>query len=190
MNEVNEVEKEFKSLISEEQYKKIIESVDFEKAVEQINFYYLDGGKILERNKINVRVRKIKDEFFLQIKNHMDNKENGLVISKEYEEPIDFLPEAIEGEKIRKILKLEIGDAYLMGSLKTLRLVYNWSANSVICLDKNFYFGTIDYEIEVEIKSHNIEPELRDFFLKNGVDFNKRSKGKRSRFFKAHKTMF
>jgi uncharacterized protein YjbK len=180
------IEKELKSLISREKYEELLDFFNFDETFEQINFYYIDNENIAKKKKINVRVRQIEEKFFLQVKTAVRDYK-GLSISDEHEEELPSVPEVISGEKISKITKIQVGDLHSVGSLKTLRSLCRWNGETLICLDKNSYLDTVDYEIEVEFSSDEVDQKLLDVLSGHQVNFDKNTHGKRSRFLKKSK---
>ena len=127
-----------------------------------------------------MRVRYIDERYLLQIKTPVF-EEGALHIKKEYEEEADGVPEVISFEKLKKITGKNMGDAYLIGALKTVRCELTWGNGVTVCLDKNEYLGITDYEIEVEY-INSIDKHLYNALCQVGVEFRSDVKGKYSRF--------
>ncbi|MDR1241143.1 MAG: CYTH domain-containing protein [Oscillospiraceae bacterium] len=177
------LEKELKCLISQKKYEEIFSSLDWRETIIQDNFYFFDRKGVLKKNKINVRVRKIEDDFFLQIKTPVKD-DKGLSVSREYEKVIPSLPTEISGKELREIagLELEIDKAVLAGVLKTKRHFCQWDEDTLVCLDESSYLEIVDYEIEVEFSKDHVDQDLIDLLKSKEVDFDHKARGKRSRF--------
>ena len=151
------LEKEFKYLLSAEFYGELMKIFFCEEPQEITNHYYLDSDGLLQKNHVTVRVREKNGEKFFQVKQnakHDDRSQNFLAIREEYSCRIEdekFFSERILSE-VRACTKLNVKDLYLVGSLKTLRNQVALGNSSVLCLDKNIYLGTVDYEAETEFK--------------------------------------
>ena len=71
---------------------------------------------------------------------------------------------------------------FLKGELITDRIIFKCANNSVICLDKNTYLESVDYEVEIEFSEDEEICILKDIkYLCLG---EMSSESKSSRFFK------
>ncbi len=174
------IEQEYKELLTKEQFHELLKEFSPDNSVVQTNHYFADSEGVLSERKTTVRVREIGSKYKLQVKMPI-SEEKGLHVKKEYEEKIPQLPEMFEGERISKIIKHEVGDCHLLGSLTTERHKYQWDKDTEICLDKSSYLDTEDYEIEVEY-SGDFDNKLKDVLAKHYVSFEHECKGKYSRF--------
>ena len=176
------LETEYKSLLTEGEYKKIAAHFDWDSVKEQTNHYYCDEDKVLRKNRITFRVRVKDDKSVIQVKLHK-NTGGPLHICEELEYPIDGVPDTItDGEKYTGI---KTGELKNIGCTVTLRHSKMWDDKTEICLDKTEYLGITDYEIEVEYTGEEIPEKLSEELNALGVEFNKKSSGKYSRFLKA-----
>ncbi|GMB10259.1 MAG: CYTH domain-containing protein [Candidatus Improbicoccus devescovinae] len=178
------LEKEFKCTISALKYKELISEFDWDVTLVLKNHYYLDTENVLLSNKINVRVREtIGQQTVLQVKTPVHNS-SGYKVSKEHEEKIENPPFVISGKRIEKITKIEISDVYHFGFLETKRMEFHFDKTNILCLDKSTYLGVIDYEVELEFSGEKVNKNLIKKLESQGVDFDRKAHGKRSRFFK------
>lgn len=142
---------EYKFLVSEEQFDKyftlFVKKYDKTITKLQINYYYDTEGNTLNKNDITVRVRQEHDRLKWQIKRHTA-KCGALLSSDEYCGNLDSLPKIIKLNGIKE-------DLVLKGSLVTERRTINFGASGKLCFDYNVYFGTKDYEIEVEYSAQD-----------------------------------
>ena len=141
----------------------------------QINYYYDTLDFTIFYSGETLRIRQIENNLKLQYK-YNKTQINNIRISDEYSEKISELPESIIVNGV---------ETYNIGFMTTERHNFNLE-NCIISLDKNYYLGVVDYEIEVETEK---EDELPDI-LKN-LNFESESIGKYRRFAeKLHKKGF
>lgn len=144
---LQEVETEYKYLISNEHFQKLLsmcdEKYNFLEHKLQANYYYDTEDNALNRSKTTVRIRQNHNKMKLQIKKH--RTENGaLYVSDEYSGSVDELPSALRIPDVQETVTLK-------GVLITERKIYTFGVNSTICFDGNMYLGVCDYEIEIEV---------------------------------------
>ena len=176
------LEKEYKSLLTEDEYNKIAAHFEWDWVKEQTNHYYCDEDKILAKNRVMFRVRVKDGKSAIQVKLHK-NAGSPLQICEELEYPVDGVPEVIEdGEKYTGI---KAGELKNLGCTVTLRHSKMWDNQTEICLDKTEYLGITDYEIEIEYTGEEIPEALSAELTALGVEFKKASVGKYTRFLRA-----
>ena len=132
----------------------------------QLNYYYDTHGFALFHCGETLRVRQIGETLKLQYKSNKSYF-GEMRVSDEYSEKVDELP---------KIIAIHGLETYNVGIMATERINFN-VGDCVVSLDKNYYLGMIDYEIEVETKKEHDLPVI----LKN-LSFHPDSKGKYSRY--------
>ena len=139
----------------------------------QINYYYDTLDDKLNEYKITVRVRENNNDMKLQIKKHI-SQQNFRIESYEYSCNITELLQSVKIPDFKEELSLK-------GKLITDRIIYKCGNSSIICLDKNTYLGTTDYEVEIEVTEDEEIYILKDMeyfcFWEMGVQ------SKSSRFF-------
>lgn len=175
------IENEYKVMLNEEEYKKIFEWGTVWKGIEQINFYYYDEEENVIKNNITIRVRSDSSKLYLQIKLPVYNCKS-LHCTKEFQKEIKSLPYCISGEEIKKMCGVDVGDVLLDGWLFTERNVCTKYEGIIICLDKNTYCGTTDYELELELMDEKNVINVIDALKKIGIDFGEEVNGKFSRY--------
>lgn len=180
------LEYEFKVLLTKEKYENLSRSFKWSKTFKQVNYYYSDKNGISITNNITIRIRKIKNEYFLQVKEPV-KKENALSVKKEKECIVDGVYDIIPTEILNKLLVMDLKEVALVGELETERKVNNEYEKTEIVLDKNTYLGIVDYELEVEYQSGaDIEQILNLLKEKYKISFNFPCIGKKSRFFRQY----
>lgn len=172
------LEIEYKMLIDEEHFTRINNHFSTILAIQQKNTYYDRVTIPLKQDKMGMRIREIdgKNQFTLKVKQQEGHDEYEVFTEQN-------TLSALEKEPIYSILKeLNIqGPFQEIGHLTTYRKEIAFQ-HGVLCIDKNEYYGIIDYELEFELYPHALSTEgLKEFegFLKTfQLNFipNKRSK--------------
>ncbi len=150
------VENEFKYLLNYEQYERILKKYDYKRFI-QINHYY-DSKKLNFTNDgITFRIRQKDDNLQMQLK-YPVRRTGHLSVKKEFSTSVKNVPIKINlmESEFSKYLEYD-EEIYLMGSLLTERSKYNFDENIVVCLDKNYYLGEVDFELEIEFEENHRE---------------------------------
>jgi uncharacterized protein YjbK len=133
----------------------------------QINYYYDDVNFTLCRQSNTLRVRQIESSLKLE-KKFFKCFSKGVRITDEISCNIDCLPIAVEYNDML---------FNFVGEMTTVRIVYCVDQYT-IALDRNYYLGIIDYEIEVESDSIVVPPQ----FLIGLCNFSAQCESKYSRY--------
>ncbi len=170
-----ELETEIKVMISKEEYEGF-----FCKATQiynQTNYYY----KV--NDDMYVRLRKLRDKYFLQYKELFGESRKALKENYEYSMDIteaDYIviknnPNALY--EYLDIKDINIDCSKYKGCLKTIRghIVLDESMNKVQ-VDLNEYNGKVDYELEWEIDKNEYDKAV-EILKDNGIDLNQRKVG-------------
>lgn len=178
------LEKEYKSIITEEKYNAVKNYFDWDWIKEQTNNYYTDDNGLFFKNKIMFRVREKDGKAVIQVKTKKST-DTSLQICEENEFPADDIcstgvPDIIDSPERYTGIKTE--SIRRMGAAKTLRCSKMWDKHTEICLDRTIYFDKCDYEIEIEYTSDDIPAELKQILNGLGITFDKKAVGKFSRF--------
>lgn len=179
------LETEIKSIIAEEVYQKVKNAFDWDSSVLQTNHYYTDRGGVLASDRITVRIREKNGKNKLQIKSKKRGS-GALQICEETEYEMQDIPDVIPKDFAKRVTETECGELYKLGTCQTLRHSLMWDQDTEICLDKSEYFGVTDYEVEVEY-TKGVSETLKEKLFEFGVSFDKKAKGKFSRFMKKYK---
>ena len=157
------VENEFKVMLTKEQYDRIRAMFAWNRRIEQTNFYYDTAGLSLIGSHITCRVRRIGEEHFLQMK-----LPNGADYSRiELERPLGHeLPQSLSAQELNALSgRSDMPDVRLLGGLTTVRYVKDYGG-AEIDLDESRYFGSADYELEIEFTDEALArallAEMRD----------------------------
>lgn len=139
------LEFERKRLITKEEYdKRMAELLNVESPTEfiQINYYYDTAAfDMLKRNE-TVRIR-LKDNGLNLEQKLQKSFVNGTRVCEEKSKPIG---------KLLKSIIIQQYELFLIGCMTTQRTNFKIN-NCLVSLDKNYYLGIIDYEIEIESDS-------------------------------------
>jgi len=162
----NEIEK--KILLTKIEYERLLHNFadNLVKDTMQINHYYDTLDYTLLNNNDMLRIRQIDDNLELQFK-YDKRTQNNVRIAKELRKKIGHLPKAIS---INGLHTNYIG--YLLTERKSMEFDFYTAF-----LDKNYYLGKVDYEIEIEANSISDMPKEL-FEIKFGVNCS----GKYTRF--------
>lgn len=138
------------------EYKMLVDQADFEAlrrlypapAFRQENVYYDTQNGSLKERGIGMRIRDVGDrrQFTLKVKAPQGHQE----LETEVAENTLKALESPEVQAIFKPLKIE-GPFRETGRLITERAEIDFDTG-VLCLDKNEYYGKLDYELEFELK--------------------------------------
>lgn len=162
------IEREIKYIIDHDTYlqiKCILESISISTHMLQINYYYDTPNYDLNANGRTLRIRQKNDSLFLQYK--YDKKYSGIEkICEEFELNITHFVNPISSEILPESY-LNVENYYYIGNLVTERFDYHLK-KAVISLDKNYYLGKVDYEIEIEYENISEATEIINLLsLKN-----------------------
>jgi uncharacterized protein YjbK len=190
-NEFINMEYEARAMVSEKQYLDILQyySKTKKEKRQSVNFntYYDYLSLALTDNHIVLRTRSISNkdyELTLKIKGTKGDTEfNRLLTSKEYElmrKKVELPDCQIKYELIQK--GIDLSRLTLITDLKTERYEVFYK-KYIIVIDKNYYRGRVDYNVEVEASSKKDAIKLLNKKFKNfGVSYKKGyvSKSKRA----------
>jgi len=175
-----EIEIEYKQLLSEVEYEKIKEVIlkGEHKVINHENFYFETKNKDLKANHQALRIRVAKDYFELCLKTQRESD----ILEKNIELTEDeFVSICNDNLLIYNYLDNLPQGLELLGSLETCRLETK-IADGLICLDKSRYGNKEDYEIEFEANDYNKEDILIAYLKKFGVKYKLNKKSKIQRF--------
>ncbi|MGL4949564.1 MAG: CYTH domain-containing protein [Anaeroplasmataceae bacterium] len=143
------IEIEFKSLLTIDEYNSLCSSyIKNSTNYSQTNYYFNDKNNFLKKNKISVRIRE-KDRFKITSKIPKDNHliEHSVFISEK--EFTDYIKNGFDANIVNVDTYV-----YYQTKLKTERVKILINDNDILFLDKNYYFNTIDYELEYETNDY------------------------------------
>ena len=144
------IENEFKIMLTEQQYIEIRALFDWDREAEQVNSYYDSPDLQLSDRHITCRVRSVSGKYLLQMKLPAGELNNGAVSRIEVEQELDHLPQKLSGSELTALSGADdLPEVQLLGTLITLRSVKHFPG-AEIDLDKSWYFGKTDYELEIE----------------------------------------
>lgn len=202
------IEKELKYLCFKKDFnlikEKLKNNVSNVKKYINYNYYIISNESDLNNLGISLRIRNqddvyektaklkkydelgslsIKDEFTCQIEK--DDFEKLIKLKKIdikndlFFNDIDCIKNMLLDEKITELFVINT-------PLKTIREEYFYNNDINICLDENFYFNIIDYEIEVEFNKVDykyIIDQFENYFYSLGINIRGKNVSKHKRFF-------
>ena len=182
------IEREIKSMATQTlmlQYKSILDNLVDPKRILQINYYFDTPDFQLNSLGNTLRVRQINNELVLQYK--YDKHYNGTEKTcEEFEISIQALPLYILSNALPNDTHNPALHYNYIGSLVTERLDYLYG-QAIISLDKSYYLGKCDCEIEVEFQDYKMANEiLRLLSIEEIETFEM---GKYSRFAREYKRL-
>lgn len=188
------IESEYKCIIDYNAFLNISEKLSFQyevKRIVQVNYYYDTNDFQLHKNDITYRIRQKDRNLSIEIK-YPIKKDALLRVKKEVVKKVDKVPYSIEmknSELLCDTLNDETNFIQLIGSLVTERLSYHIKKGIKVDLDKSYYYGVTDYEMEIEFDNEFKDEayKLLKDLTNNGYYVPKGSK--RERFFVQMKGM-
>lgn len=182
------IEIEAKVLINEDDYNRVLKFYKKEELqkVTQLNYYIDTDDLLLKQFGIGLRIRQ-KDFFVLNMKAPL---QEGLLEKKESisEKEFDNFKNngVFPNGSIKNLLLMfgiDITKLKIQTTLKTERIVIeNFSDNEVFAIDKNYYNGLIDYELELEGTSlERAKNSLKERCEELNIDFVENAKSKQVR---------
>jgi len=179
------IEKEIKLVVSEEilmKCKKTLDEFLKHTRVLQVNYYY-DTPDFLHHSLGNtLRVRQTGERLVLQYKQEK-HYDGNLRTCQEFEETIQRIPRQLSSSDTHCIAMNMDLVFTMVGSLVTERVDYIYG-ETIISLDRNYFLGQYDCEIEIETHEHE-EAEAVLRMLSIG-EVGEQRLGKYSRFVKKY----
>lgn len=179
------IESEYKCIIDSTLYQNIVNKLDLEyegKRVVQINYYYDTEDLKLHQKGITFRIRQKDAKLSIEIKYPIEKK--GLLsVKKEAAYQIDTVPKGIDINNYSVDSYLD-GEQriILIGMLVTERNSYRINSGIKVDVDKNYYYGVIDYELEIEFEVNFMEEAVKYLEGLTAGKYQVSQNGKRERF--------
>lgn len=153
-----EIEIEFKHLLTYEQFKHIKEVLPFpEIPVVQTNYYFETKNHRLIHQSCALRIREKDESYVATLKEpHVEGILETHDVLSNAEMKIWINDHPTETKRIEKRLEklgISLKDLHYIGSLTTKRYSYN-SERLLFVLDESIYGNKIDYELEIESQSY------------------------------------
>jgi uncharacterized protein YjbK len=183
-----EIEIEFKNLLTYEEFLQLISAFEIQKSDfnKQTNYYFDTEDFQLKNHKSALRIRFKKNTYTLTLKQQFEEHilETHQTIDK------DIFPNVLrgmplpEGEVTEVLSKLKIDTAEIkfLGELTTNRVELPYQEGFLV-LDENHYLGKIDYELEYESADYKKGQQIFLELLKSKNIPERETKSKIHRFF-------
>jgi uncharacterized protein YjbK len=183
-----EIEIEFKNLLTKQEYSKLMKALYFDDAniKKQVNYYFETSDFHLKKNHSALRIRKKADEYVFTLK---QPHQLGLL---ETHAPISYeqflacqngqfqLPENIASQLLD--LDIPIKELEFKGELTTFRVEKLWMGCTIV-LDHSLYHETEDFELEIEAPNYELGETCFNQILCDHHIIERKTKNKVARFF-------
>ncbi|WP_047985908.1 CYTH domain-containing protein [Ornithinibacillus californiensis] len=183
-----EIEIEFKNLLTKKEYEFLLTKLPFPNGQEQINYYFETPDLRLRTLGSALRIRKKKDMYQLTLKQPYQDgllETHDELTDEEAREWMNGNP--IPKEYTTKQLNnmgIEVSDLQYYGSLQTTRREYK-EKGIIYVLDHSKYHDQEDYELEIEATDKESGLKAMDTILHTfGID-KKDTPNKIARFFQS-----
>ena len=172
----NAIEIEAKALISQDEYRKIVKVFPECKRYSQTNYYIDNDERILAKEGIGLRIREKEGKYVLTLKTPLSQ---GLLEKNEAIEEAafrEFLEKGIfpKVDEVRflTMLDIDVSSLKILTSLTTDRVDVEYK-EGLLSIDRNFYSGRTDYEIEFEYTSMDgAEKILGDLLREHDIPYH------------------
>ncbi|MFN7253131.1 MAG: CYTH domain-containing protein [Anaerobacillus sp.] len=184
-----EIEIEFKNIVTEAEFNLLCEGFSIEKTAfqQQINHYFDTDDFQLKKHGSALRIREKNNTFTLTLKQPNEigllETHQSLTID-EGQEALNFgnIPIGSIASQLEKSFQIDLSKCLYLGSLKTNRAEIPYLGGTLV-FDHSFYFDVDDYEIEYEVKNEKIGKEIfENIFSKYKIPI-KQTDNKIKRFF-------
>ncbi|UOQ92846.1 CYTH domain-containing protein [Halobacillus shinanisalinarum] len=185
-----EIEIEFKNLLSEDEYQKLYTYLSFEtvEPIEQTNYYFETEDLKLRSKGAALRIRQKNDTWTATLKEpHPD----GLLETHDQlpKETADLwmnnqFSDAPHVEKQLNKLGISPSDLLYIGSLTTHRKERQYK-DTLVVLDHSFYYDESDYELELEASSKQQGEKIFAELLTTYQIAKRQTENKIKRFYQA-----
>ncbi|MGX7030556.1 CYTH domain-containing protein [Vagococcus zengguangii] len=170
-----QIEIEFKNLLSENEYHELFNAFKMEEIapIVQENIYLDTPDFQLKKHHAALRVRvKANNNGEITLKTPLPQGLLETNIPLTPSEVISFMEThvlPIKDELETKLTALDISqpDVHVFASLKTKRLEKKLSSDILLVLDESWYHGQHDYELEVEASSYDSGKQFFESLLQN-----------------------
>ncbi len=172
----NAIEIEAKVLVSQDQYRKLTHQFKDCPRYQQTNYYIDNDERILAKEGIALRIREKNGKYVLTLKTPLSQ---GLLEKNESIDEEAFKAFLEKGEfpnvdevRFLTMLDIDVSSLKILTSLTTDRVDVNYK-DGLLSIDRNFYSGKTDYEIEFEYNSMDAaERILADLLREHDIPFH------------------
>src|SRR5699024_6287737 len=158
-----EIEIEFKNLLTESEYEKLLEAYSFSPEIKQVNYYFETEDLSLRKARSALRIREKNSSYTVTLK----QPKNGHLLEGHITLEEEEAKECIKGNFIQnqdftnQLASLGVNpqDLLYMGSLTTYRRSYI-DGDHIYVLDYSLYNDKEDFEFELEVQNAKLGKEL------------------------------
>lgn len=186
---VQEIEIEYKVLLTKEQYEKLETAFPFPKIpFKQVNHYFETDTFALKSHRSALRIREKEGKYTLTLKEVQTEgilETHDKLTEEEFRSWINgqVIPKENTSKRLRK-LSVDLSKLKYFGSLTTERKTFS-EGNIHYFLDKSFYHDKVDYELEIEAPNKEIGLKVFQSILEQYEIERKKPITKIERFFTA-----
>ncbi|HLS35615.1 MAG TPA: CYTH domain-containing protein [Bacillota bacterium] len=153
-----EIEIEYKNLLTKSEYKRLLRLYPFQKAIKQHNYYFETAQLQLQKQKSALRIRKKNNEYVLTLKqpHYGQLLETHVEITEDETEQCligNFIEHKQFNEQLAK-LGVDAQQLNYIGKLVTYRRIYEEN-ETIYVLDRSLYNGYEDFEFELEVNDEH-----------------------------------
>ncbi|WP_326717480.1 CYTH domain-containing protein [Vagococcus jeotgali] len=185
-----EVEIEFKNMLTEKEYQQLNNSLfASSKSFTQTNYYFDTPSEALKQAGMGLRLRKLKDKNECTLKVPTDNPHSYLELTdnltdEQMKDSLENLsiPSASEAAKYLRSKDIDPTALDFIGDITTIRKEVNLQDTQLLVLDESqFQDGIVDYELEMEVSDISNSEELFNSLLREHGITHRPSKKKVAR---------
>ena len=167
-------EVELKMLLTKEEFENLLNHYLPANFIKQTNHYF---SALNNSTFQSIRIREKENKYLFTLKEKNEN------YVQEYEKYTENLQFENDKEIVDILAKRNLLPPYnKIGELTTERFTYIIPNQAELCFDINYYYGSVDYEIEYEVThTHNHQQAFLDILSKANITYkpNPTSKVKR-----------
>ncbi len=182
MSMYEELEIEFKSLLSKEEFDTLIEKFSLQdKFFKQYNYYFDTDDEYILKNDSAFRIRLKNGNYKLTYKS---KKTKNSVIEKSIDLDFDRAMFYLENGYSDELIDADLPELFHCNTLMTERVSFMIDGGEIF-IDKNFYSNIVDYEVEFECNDEKKGIVIFEKFLKDNSITFRESAPKMVRAFRA-----
>ncbi|MGY3765646.1 CYTH domain-containing protein [Vagococcus vulneris] len=171
----NELEIEFKNMLTEEEYRYLVQaySTPSTHTITQTNYYFDTNSNLLKKHRMGLRIRMTDDfnELTLKVPSKSDHTLTEITDSLTEADTALFigkrlLPDnSVVQDYLKQTFNLSTADLTDIGNLTTYRIENHLDNNHLLVLDHSCYYGKDDYELEMEVTDEDEGQKYFTHFL-------------------------
>lgn len=176
---IENLEKEYKLLITAQQFKRLTEILGHPQPIKQVNHYFDTADRQIQKRLGAMRIRSRNGRFLFTLKLRQSDD---AVMEYELELESDSITQLTHPQ-----IQALLNEHGIHGELQPIAVLTTWramvqTADAEICLDRNVYGNTVDYEIEYEYRRpHNGRKAFQELLATVGLQYESNCRSKIAR---------